>query len=1030
MKELARIYKELGQDFINDLFKDYLVVTEKLSGSAFSFEKSGSSLKFFKSNDKPINLVDRTLMVYYESPINYIKKTTLSFIDSIPANWRFCFQYFVHNEPGVIKYDKLPKNNLVLTHIQVKNQSGKFVKIIEDPRVIQDWSNALGVTPLLPIFKGYLTDEQKDSIKKFIETPIEDQLEIFKTSSFAEYLIKVLNPKMSSTILQDDLTKPIESIIFKFYKPGTTQSVSAKLIDPYTANLLKHREPIDPKKAPADINEILLLDILAFIEERGLRAGELLSSTPDERYLELVSSIFNEYVTRRGKGLNDLGIERAEFAKGDEFKLNIDLIPSQATQSILRGNETMQDLFKIILGSLRKKRNPERVGNILTPSVIEDFNELVTKIEDAINKPVDDKFKTFTDYLNLKKTNESYETAEDLLIAEKILNYNNFINLGKILIEADIMDKTIENPDSGRNIKVVNALKKDKDEKVYKIAKALVNKEEEGEEESKDGSSKAVTALSNRVSDQIKNIKDPDQKENAETVLNALNVINDPKSSKEDKLNVIQQLNDEGLIARNSVSAKATKMYLNTSATGLDRKLLVPSSGSPSEITSLMKEIGLENFSPEGGKIGRKEMTAAKLFGADTVKKVDVKVSDNDIEIEGNKIEKVEIPSDEKLLEVYGNKKEADLAKKFLERRNKIVDEAIKSFKSGELSVIEPIPNTPPTTPENRDKLKEATADTVVRGFEEQFKKTGTEPSKSQAKILDDFSNLKNIKDSAEYDKELHRLTEAMFEDPFFDSGTTDVVEMVTYMSELNKGNAVYMPSASNYPLGDVISISPEKIDYEKDSPEEIQRKIQLIYNGVEARSIKKGAGGASASGEKTSLSSFNEVKNSKGEIIKPEEVKSDLTELSNKDALYKDIYDGDTDKAADRIGELSKKYDFDLDDPKFKERRDQSVKSAMDNILANPKCEGTDQNKLKKKLDSYFNLGSMYETLYNDNVSEQLFVNEQYKYTKTKGLEVNRTDGVTSVAKLNFAFSAGKWSCDGRPGNPIPTRFKNTKVE
>lgn len=434
MKELARIYKELGQDFINDLFRDYLVVTEKLSGSAFSFEKSGSSLKFFKSNDKPINLVDRTLMVYYESPINYIKQTTLSFIDSIPTNWRFCFQYFVHNEPGVIKYDKLPKNNLVLTHIQVKNQSGKFVKIIEDPRVIQDWSNALGVTPLLPIFKGYLTDEQKDSINKFIQTPIEDQLEIFKTSSFAEYLIKVLNPKLSSTILQDDLTKPIESIIFKFYKPGTAQSVSAKLIDPYTANLLKHKEPVDPKKAPADINEILLLDILAFIEERGLRTGELLSTTPDERYLELVSSIFNEYVTRRGKGLKELGIEKAEFAKGDEFKLNADLIPSQTTQSILKDNDTMQDLFKIMLGSLRKKRNPEKVGNILTPSVIEDFNELVTKIEDAINKPVDDKFKTFTDYLNLKKTNESYETAEDIIVEERILNYNNFINLGKVEI--------------------------------------------------------------------------------------------------------------------------------------------------------------------------------------------------------------------------------------------------------------------------------------------------------------------------------------------------------------------------------------------------------------------------------------------------------------------------------------------------------------------------------------------------------------------------------------------------------------------
>jgi hypothetical protein len=140
-------------------------------------------------------------------------------------------------------------------------------------------------------------------------------------------------------------------------------------------------------------------------------------------------------------------------------------------------------------------------------------------------------------------------------------------------------------------------------------------------------------------------------------------------------------------------------------------------------------------------------------------------------------------------------------------------------------------------------------------------------------------------------------------------------------------------------------------------------------------------------------------------------------------------MYDGDTDVAVKRITELSEKYDFDLEDPKFKARRDQSVKSAMDNILSNPKCEGTNQDDLKKKLDAYFNLGSMYEKVYNDTVNEQLFVNEQYKYSKSKGLEINRTDGIKSIAKLNFAFSAGTWSCDGRPSNPVPTRFKNTEV-
>jgi hypothetical protein len=1026
MKELGDIYKEVGQQFVDDLFKDYLTVTEKLSGSSFSFEKEGNTIKFYKSNDKLINLVDRTLMVYYENPISYIKKTTTPMLSTLPENWRFCFQYFVHNEPGVIQYDKLPKNNLVLTHIQIKSPGGKIGKLIEDPRIINDWANKLNVTPLLPIFKGYLTDDQKQKIRDFISTPREDHEELFKTNSFASYLISVLNPLVKSTVLQSDLLRPIDSIIFKFYKTGTTQVFSAKMIDPYTVSLMKDKELVDLRRVPADINEIILLDILAFIEERGLKKNEILSTTPDERYLELISSIFNDYVIKRSSSLKEIDIEKAKFAKGDEFKLNIDLIPSENTKNMLRDNERMQDLFKIMLGSLRKKRNPGKAGNVLTPSVIEDFNLLIDKINDLVSSEVSNEFKTFSDYLTLKATNESVESAEEALLEERVLNYNGFINLGKVIIESDVMDQTIKNPKTGRDVKVSSALGYDKDSAVYKKAQEIIGDKEDSP---KQGTSEKVTKLVNNVSDKIKDITDPEKKENAEMVLNALNVINDPNASKEDKVKEIEKLNDAGLIARNSLTAKSKKMYINTSATGLPRKELVPSAGSPPELVKAMEDYGLDNIQPEGGKISRKDMTAAKLFDKDAVVKVDVKVSDNSIDIGGNKIEKVEIPSDEKLMEIYGNKEDADLAKKYLERRNKIVDEAIKSFKDGNLSIIEPVPNTPPTTPENRDKLKNATADKIAEGFEEQFKKTGNTPTKGQLKVLNDFKNLKNIKDPKEYDKELHKLTEEMFADPFFDSATTDVVEMVTYMSELNKGNAVYMPAASNYPLGDIISISPEKIDYENDSPEEIQRKFQLIYNGVEARSIKKNAGGASASGEKTALSTFKPVTNKKGEEISPDKVKEDLNELSNKTKLYRDMYDGDTNVAVKRIKELSEKYDFDLEDPKFKARRDQSVKSAMDNILSNPKCEGTNQDDLKKKLDAYFNLGSMYEKVYNDTVNEQLFVNEQYKYSKSKGLEINRTDGIKSIAKLNFAFSAGTWSCDGRPSNPVPTRFKNTEV-
>ena len=449
MKELTNIYKEAGQQFVDDLFKDYLLVTEKLSGSSFSFERHGSELKFFKgSNKQPINLVDRTLMMYYEPAIQYILSQTVDNLEDLPEYWRFCFQYFVNNQPGAIEYDNMPKNGLILTHIQIRNAKGKIAKVIEDPRVLRDWASAFQVTPLIPIFSGYLKEEQKRKIREFLSTPKEDHLEIFGTSSFAKYLITCLNPTIEKTTLQNDLDKPIDSIIFKFFKQGTNQVFAAKMIDPYTEALMKEKEPIDLRRAPADINEILLLDILAFIEERGLRGGELLTSVPSERYLELMSNLFNDYITKRGIDLQKLDIEKAEFAKGPEFNMNLDLIKNNRTRKILQKSPQLQSLYKIMVGSLRKKRNPNRIGAVMTASVIEDFNKLVNKISDTVNKETDGKFKTFGDYLNNKVTEEiDHKDLEELIVEEKVLNYNKFINLAKvdILNEAKkITKKSIE----------------------------------------------------------------------------------------------------------------------------------------------------------------------------------------------------------------------------------------------------------------------------------------------------------------------------------------------------------------------------------------------------------------------------------------------------------------------------------------------------------------------------------------------------------------------------------------------------------
>ena len=1023
MKELTQIYKDAGQQLIEDLFKDYLVVSEKLSGSSFSFKKDGEGITFYKGgNQKPINLIDRTIMVYYEKPINFIKSVTSKNLSSIPENWKFCFQYFVNTNPGIITYDRLPKNNLVLTHIKVMTPSGKVTKVIEDPRVIRDWANALGVTPLLPLFKGYLTEDQKKKIKEFLETPKEDHAEIFSTNSFAEYLLRILNPNIQSTTLQNDLKKPIESIVFKFYKSGTKQVIAAKLIDPYTINLMKEKEPIDMRKAPADINEIILLDLLAFIEERGIKKHEILGDAEDTRYIELVSNIFNDYVTKRGKDIAKIDIEKADFAKGKEFDLNVELIPSQRTKDILNSNPKLKDLFKIILGSLKKKR--KNTGNIMTPSVDEDFNKMVNKVTDVIQTKDDGKFKTFDDYLKIKSTNESLlPNAEELLIEDKVLDYNNFIQLGKVVIEADVMDQKIKNPETGRKVKVSSAIGYDKDTAVYKKAKEAIGGKEPKEEEKK---LKGLSRINDVIQKQINDIKDPDQKENAERVLSAMETINDPNASDDKKKELFGELVEDEIIKKNQ---SGSKFYVDTAKTGLYRKVLGDKS-SPASIVNVAKDYGLDNIDKESAnRIGKKQMTGAKLFG-DKKSQTKVGVSEKGVSFDGVDYNKQEIPSTEKLEKIYGSKKEAEKAEAALNKYNAIVGQAQKAFKDqGEMETLSAFPDTPPITPENRTKLKDGTADIIADGFKKQF--GDKKPTKAQEKIMNDFKSLKDIKDPKEYDEKLMSATGAMMLDPYMKTGAADVVEMVSYMRELNKGNNVYMPAASNYPLGDIISISPEKIDYEKDSPEEIQKKIQLIMAGVEARSIKKGAGGASASGEKTQLSEYKEFTNSKGQKIPPKETKDDLAKMSDKTKMYSGIFDGtaeDTENTANEIKDLAKKYDFDLDDPDYIKRRDKSVASAI--AYVKKKDPDIDEDDLKAKYEAYYNLGKVYANTYNETVKSQLFTNEVWGVDKKTGkATVNTTDGINSIAKLKFEFNIG-FTKTGRPSNPVPTRFKNTKVE
>jgi hypothetical protein len=113
--------------------------------------------------------------------------------------------------------------------------------------------------------------------------------------------------------------------------------------------------------------------------------------------------------------LQGLDFETRDFAKAVEYSLNTELIPNEKTREIVSRSVNNSKIFQIMLNSLRKKRDPERTNDVLTPMIIKDFNKLIDKIKEISEKKETSEFKTFGDYLHNKKV------LENLFVEEKPL---------------------------------------------------------------------------------------------------------------------------------------------------------------------------------------------------------------------------------------------------------------------------------------------------------------------------------------------------------------------------------------------------------------------------------------------------------------------------------------------------------------------------------------------------------------------------------------------------------------------------------
>ena len=387
------------------------VVSEKIQASSFHVKRTTTGFNYYKSGSKyPMDRVDRTMVKYYENGIKYFSTILPEVKSEMPADWKFGFDYMLDNKTVSIEYDSLPKNHLILTHIQVLSAADptQIKKVIRDPQVLNKWADLLGVQRPPIVFEGKLQSNQKEDLIALLSMSEKAFTDKFKNESFTRKIYNIFNTGLNTPALNFSLDKDIDGLIVNFYEGKNIKSFKLERFD---------RKPVE-ERVPSDMYQISILDLVEFISNYDLDSIPLKEEESDFRYIELISNIFNAYVEKNAHKYVGANFDSADFSDNKGFDLNKAFIKNEKTIALVQ-NKVLAELFKIALGSFRKKRLKET--DIINTDLMTQINNIVDSIENMVMaKTNENDVMTFKKYLvNQKLQHEVSPILEGLKVDYK-----------------------------------------------------------------------------------------------------------------------------------------------------------------------------------------------------------------------------------------------------------------------------------------------------------------------------------------------------------------------------------------------------------------------------------------------------------------------------------------------------------------------------------------------------------------------------------------------------------------------------------
>jgi len=360
------------ESILNDIFNSELTIFEDIQGSKIyaNWDGKNFTIKSKSLSSEPINMVDLAMQNYYNHAINYFNSLDNRVKGLINKKWWFCFEYFPDNQPANIQYNRIPKNNLVLTSICKGN---KFDYSFDE---LDEYARLFDVDVIPVIFKGKLDEKAIEAIKYFLNTSESDLEYVFGEKSFTYFFYKILNPQTQNSFLMDeDFQKNLEKLLIRV----DGKDVSFEILNPL------YKRISDANSTDfVEIYTLILVNFLNFCQSIDFDQIKIKGGKRDEAYIYLICKLFNMYLSEVKDDLINFEFTVPEFFDRDKFRINTELIPNKMTKQFISEDKKFEYIFKVILGSFNKKRK-KPIG-IFTEGTIRIFNHFVQKLQEKIDE--------------------------------------------------------------------------------------------------------------------------------------------------------------------------------------------------------------------------------------------------------------------------------------------------------------------------------------------------------------------------------------------------------------------------------------------------------------------------------------------------------------------------------------------------------------------------------------------------------------------------------------------------------------------